>query len=233
MALYDVAGVCDSAEEDEYASDLTDAESDEEYAPGARGVKRTFSDNGVVSERRIRSRIDEQLALLRAVLPNSRSDERASVLTGACEYIKKLQRQVQELHSEVDTGPCSDDDDDDVSSCEDDEVSSPSCSEDERPGDSNSTYEWSSASSRGRSRSRVEVVSTRAGLRIHVECDKRPSLLADIMIVLEARGLNVEGAGVAFEERFVLDCVGSLVDRKRTVECRHLGARLKSLIMDQ
>lgn len=54
-------------------------------------------------------------------------------------------------------------------------------------------------------------MSTRAGLRIHVECDKRPSLLADIMKVLEARGLNVEGAGVAFEERFVLDCAGSLV----------------------
>jgi len=235
MALYDVARVCDSAEEDEYASDLTDAESDEEYAcaPGPRGVKRTFSDNGVVSERRIRSRIDEQLALLRAVIPNSRTDERASVLTGACEYIEKLQRQVQELHSELDTESCSDDDDDDVSSCEDQEASSPSCSGDERPVDSNSTYEWSSASRRGRSCSRVEVVSTRAGLRIHVECDKRPSLLADIMKVLEARGLNVEGAGVAFEERFVLDCVGSLVDGKQTVECRHLGARLKSLIMDQ
>lgn len=74
MAFYDVARVCDSAEEDEYASDLTDAESDEEYAPGPRGVKRTFSDNGVVvSERRKRSRIDEQLALLRAVIPNSRT----------------------------------------------------------------------------------------------------------------------------------------------------------------
>jgi len=57
----------------------------------------------------------------------------------------------------------------------------------------------------------VEVVSTRAGLRIRVECDKRAGLLADIMKVLEARGLNVEEVSVAFEERFVLDCVGSLV----------------------
>lgn len=76
----------------------------------------------------------------------------------------------------------------------------------------------------------MEVVSTRAGLRIHVECDKRPSLLADIMKVLEARGLNVEGAGVAFEERFVLDCVGSLVQTQIHV---HLVAMHSHLIAMQ
>lgn len=75
---------CDYAEVD-YASDLTDAESDEEYGTspprvlservGPRSFKRTygvFVDNGVtVPERRLRSRIDEQLELLRAVVPNS------------------------------------------------------------------------------------------------------------------------------------------------------------------
>jgi transcriptional regulator of aromatic amino acid metabolism len=54
-------------------------------------------------------------------------------------------------------------------------------------------------------------VSTRAGLRIRVECDKRAGLLADIVKVLESRGLNVEEANVGFEDRFVLDCIGSLV----------------------
>lgn len=97
--------------------------------------------------------------------------ERASVLTGACEYIEKLQRQVQELHSELDTESCSDDDDDDGSSCEDDEVSSPSCSEDERPVDSNSTYEWSSASCRGRSRSRVRYLPPLSFHRCPLEWD--------------------------------------------------------------
>lgn len=233
---------CDYAEVD-YASDLTDAESDEEYGTspprvlservGPRSFKRTygvFVDNGVtVPERRLRSRIDEQLELLRAVVPNSNTVEQGAVLTGAYEYIEKLQRQVQQLHSEFDAESCSDDDH--VSSCEGD--SSTSCTEDERPVDSNSAFEWSCASRRGRSRARVEVVSTGAGLRIRVDCDKRPSLLADIMKVLESRGLNVEEASVAFEERFVLDCVGSVVDRKRTVECRHVGARLKSLIAAQ
>lgn len=222
-----------------YASDLTDAESDEEcaYVPrvpecGApRSSKRTCgagSENGVVPERRVRSRIDEQLELLRAVIPVSGTDERASVLTDAYEYIAQLQRQVQELHSELDSETCSDDD---ASSCEDD-FDSPSCSDDGRAVDSNSAFEWSCASRRGRSRSRVEVESTRAGLRIRVECDKRAGLLVEVMKVLESSGLNVEGAGVAFEERFVLDCVGSVVDRKRTSECRRVGLRLKSLVAD-
>lgn len=67
----------------EYASDVTDAESDGEYVctpralgarVGPRNSKRTygvFLDNGVVPERRLRSRIDEQLVLLRALIPNS------------------------------------------------------------------------------------------------------------------------------------------------------------------
>jgi len=78
-------------------------------------------------------------------------DERASVLTDAYEYIAQLQRQVQELHSELDTETCSDDD---ASSYEDD-FESPSCSDEERAVDSNSAFEWSCASRRGRSRSRV------------------------------------------------------------------------------
>lgn len=64
-------------------------------------------------------------------------DEKTLILRGAYEYIEKLQRQVQELHSELDSDSCfsddesccsddgsccrdDDDDDDDVSSCEDD-----------------------------------------------------------------------------------------------------------------
>lgn len=74
------------------------------------------------------------------------------MLTGAYKYIENLLRQVQELHYELDTESCSDDDD--VSSCDDYDLS-PSCTEEERPLDSNSAFEWSSASRRGRSRSRV------------------------------------------------------------------------------
>ena len=48
-------------------------------------------------------------------------NEKASILTGAYEYIEKLQRQVLELHDELDSeSVCSDDEEDDVSSCEDD-----------------------------------------------------------------------------------------------------------------
>lgn len=195
------------------------------------------------------------------------------MLTGAYEYIEKLQRQVQQLHSEFDAESCSDDDH--VSSCEGD--SSTSCTEDERPVDSNSAFEWSCASRRGRSRARVgfgdrllfsyffasrhysmrytslhfyitalrfksrltrvprlyeqvEVVSTGAGLRIRVDCDKRPSLLADIMKVLESRGLNVEEASVAFEERFVLDCVGSVVSTDpKSMETAFVGCNVYTL----
>lgn len=224
----------------DYASDLTDAESDEEYGcvPRAlervvsRSSKRTYGaclDHGVVPERRLRCRVDEQLALLRAVIPVSCTDERASVLTGAYEYIESLQRQVQELHSELDTVSWSDDDDDE-SSCEDD-CARPSCSDDDdRAGDSNSAFEWSCAGGRGRSRSRVEVVSNRAGLRVRVECEKSPGLLGEVMAVLEGRGLNVEEASVALEDRFVLDCFGTVGDRKHVVESRHVGSRLKALI---
>ncbi len=64
-------------------------------------------------------------------------------------------------------------------------------------------------------------MSTRAGLRIRVECDKRAGLLADIMKVLESSGLNVEGTRVAFEERFVLDCVDSVVLTQSHQSCLH------------
>lgn len=46
-------------------------------------------------------------------------DEKTSILAGACEYIEKLQRQVQELQYELDTDSACSDEDDSVSSCED------------------------------------------------------------------------------------------------------------------
>lgn len=82
MEWSDVVGYCDYADV-EYESDLTDTESDEEYAfapmsfertvVARRSTKRTygvFLDSEAVPERRKRSRIDEQLELLRAAIPN-------------------------------------------------------------------------------------------------------------------------------------------------------------------
>jgi hypothetical protein len=81
MEFSHALGYCDYADV-EYASDLTDSESDEEYAYTPRAFERTlprsskrtygvFVDSaGVVPERRKRSRIDEQLELLRAAIPN-------------------------------------------------------------------------------------------------------------------------------------------------------------------
>ncbi len=71
-------------------------------------------------------------------------NERASILVGAYEYIEKLQRQVQELYSELDTEfACSDDE---VSSCEDEYFSD---DEEERPVSSNPALEASRAECRG------------------------------------------------------------------------------------
>jgi len=75
-------------------------------------------------------------------------DEKASILTGAYEYIEKLQRQVQELLYELESESCGDDDlndcEDDLSRWEDD--LSPSCTEEERPVDSNAAVESSCTS---------------------------------------------------------------------------------------
>ena len=70
-------------------------------------------------------------------------DEKASILAGAYEYIEKLQRQVLELYTELDTEfACSDEE---VSSCEGDYFSD----EDERPVDSNAALEATYLECRG------------------------------------------------------------------------------------
>lgn len=88
-------------------------------------------------------------------------DEKASILTGAYEYIEKLQRQVQELHYELESESCCDDD---LSACEDDfslweDDFSPSCTEEERPADSNAAVESSCTSCCGCSQPTVGLHS--------------------------------------------------------------------------
>lgn len=108
---------------------------------------------------------------------------------------------------------------------------SPSYKEEQRPVDLNAPLETGF----------VEVMSTKEGLKIHIECEKRPGLLRDIMELLESRGLNVEKASVAFDEHFVLDCVGSEIDGrdntknspKSCLSAVAVGASLVSLIAKQ
>ncbi|KAG0556692.1 hypothetical protein KC19_11G072200 [Ceratodon purpureus] len=139
MEVYE--GIEYSKGEDCSTSDLTDIENDgEEVECGGtessstasvgdgerRGVKRGYCmrvDSGAVDaavvqpERRLRSRLHEQFALLRAAVPNLRTDERASILTGAYEYIERLKRQEEELLCEL--GVESSCDEEDLSCCED------------------------------------------------------------------------------------------------------------------
>lgn len=86
---------CDYVDSLGYASDLTDAESDEECAVTPRGVERVgprcskrtygvFVADDVVPERRVRSRLDEQIELLRAIIPNSRSVSTLDSLISVC-----------------------------------------------------------------------------------------------------------------------------------------------------
>jgi hypothetical protein len=68
-------------------------------------------------------------------------------------------------------------------------------------------------------------------LKIHMECVKRPHVLADIMEMLESSGMNVEEVSIAYDEdsQFVFDCVGSEVEpelfrkpRSSMSHCEHL-----------
>ena len=79
MELSEVVGGCDDYADVEYASDLTDTE---EFACTPRALERVvpwsskrtydkFLESEAVSERRKRCRIDEQIELLRAAIPNS------------------------------------------------------------------------------------------------------------------------------------------------------------------
>jgi (p)ppGpp synthase/HD superfamily hydrolase len=72
----------------------------------------------------------------------------------------------------------------------------------------------------------VEVVRTEEGsLKIHMECVKRPHVLADIMEMLESSGMNVEEVSIAYDEdsQFVFDCVGSeVLARSSMSHCEHL-----------
>lgn len=84
----------------------------------------------------------------------------------------------------------------------------------------------------------VKVRRTKEGLNIHIECDKRPGLLVDIMELLESRGLNMEQASIVCVEQLVFDGIGSEdegsdagVNRQAMhVSAEELGASLRSLI---
>ncbi|KAG0600911.1 hypothetical protein M758_11G070300 [Ceratodon purpureus] len=270
MEVY--AGIEYSKGEDCSTSDLTDIENDgEEVECGGtessstasvgdgerRGVKRGYcmrvdsgaADAAVVQpERRLRSRLHEQFALLRAAVPNLRTDERASILTGAYEYIERLQRQEEELLCEL--GVESSCDEEDLSCCED-EVSCSSCrgaeerAVESRPGDCSKFNSLSCGSDCGCSSqpTSVEVVRTEAGFRIHIECGMRPGLLLAIMELLESSGLSVEEATVECEERLVFNGIGLEDDEGISeageasnltrVSSEFLGASLRSLVSDQ
>ncbi|XP_024356358.1 transcription factor SCREAM2 [Physcomitrium patens] len=236
----------------DYSSDLTDTENDEEYACTPRGFqpilprscKRTygvFLESEVVPERRLRGRIHEQLELLGAVIPSSCSGEKSSILADAYEYIEKLQRQVEELNYELDMESYLGDDlchcEDDCSCCE--HNLSPSSTE--RTAESNAGLESSSGSDCGCSQPTVEIVRTEEGLKIHIECDKRPGLLVEIMELLESRGLNVEQASIACVDQLVFDGISSEIEGNDAEDSRHMThvnaedveASLRSLIADQ
>lgn len=243
--------------EDFSTSDLTNVENDGEECGAEststpsverRGLKRDHGmcgDSGaaVQPERRLRSRIQEQFALLRAVVPNLRTDERASILTGAYEYIESLQRQEVELRCElgVESSSC----DEELSCCED-EVSCSSCREadETRAVDAgcpklNSLSYGSDSCGCSLQPTSVEVVRTEAGLRIHIECGMRPGLLLAIMELLESSGLTVEEAIVECVERLVFDGIGLEDDEgiseggETRVSAEFVGASLRSLIGDQ
>ncbi|XP_024360345.1 transcription factor SCREAM2 [Physcomitrium patens] len=222
--------------------DLTDIENDEDYAytPTAfqpvlpRSCKRTygvFLGSEVVLERKLRSRMHGQLEQLRAVIPNSFTEEKASILADAYKYIEKLQRQVEELYYELGTESCFEEG---SSCCEDDF----SLSHRERTLETNADSESSSGSEFGYSQPTVKVRRTKEGLNIHIECDKRPGLLVDIMELLESRGLNMEQASIVCVEQLVFDGIGSEdegsdagVNRQAMhVSAEELGASLRSLI---
>ncbi|KAG0609093.1 hypothetical protein M758_8G156800 [Ceratodon purpureus] len=246
----DVVGYCEN--EVDYESGLTDTESGGEeeeeeeyafaYAPVAyertvvarRSTKRTygvFLEREVEPVRRKRSRVDEQLELLRDAIPNLCTNEKSEILVGAYEYIERLQRQVQELQSELDAEGGDSDDDDDVSSCEDS-----LSGEEERSVDSNAGLEVSCSECCGDSLPTVEVVRTEEGLKIHIQCEKRPRVLADIMELLESSGMNVEQISIVYQDdsQFVFDCVGSELDGKGiAADSRHVEACLRSLIADE
>ena len=59
----------------------------------------------------------------------------------------------------------------------------------------------------------IEVVGSEGVLRIHVECERRPHVLANIMEFLESTGMNADQVSIAYhgESQFVFDCVGSEV----------------------
>lgn len=195
---------------EDYGSDL-----DDEYAFTPRAFERTtaprsskrtyglFLESDPDPERKLRPKIDEQLELLRAVLPNSCTEEKASILTGAYEYIEKLQRQVQELQYELD----SEHDSSVVDFWEDEEF----C-EQSRHVDYSNAAESSCSSCGVCSQPTVEVVRIEEGLKIHIECCKVPGLLVEIMELLESCGLNVEQASIACQDHLVFDGIGCEVE---------------------
>lgn len=70
------------------------------------------------------------------------------------------------------------------------------------------------------------------GLKIHIECDKRPGLLVDIMELLELNGLNLEQANIACLEHLSLEALSLEVCLELLTYFRHTYQFWTTFVLD-
>lgn len=165
------------------------------------------------SDRCLSDRLRRELQLLRSIIPaRPQSKGRpSSIVKDALEYIEEMQQQIQELDSFV-------------------QATSVECTVETngfpqrrlvhdhrqmRPGESH-----------------VEVLSTEAGLEIHLTCDKSPGLLVAITEALEELGLAFEKVDIQCEDRLQFDAFRAKNTEGALVEAESVR-RLMHLILEQ
>ncbi|XP_024375463.1 transcription factor SCREAM2 [Physcomitrium patens] len=176
---------------DEYASDVSSDSEDEEVfktleSNVPRSGKRTY---GVPAEkifpehRRKNAKLDQQLAILRSMLPSGREvktfeDERVSIVMNAYKHVLKLQKCVGDLNA-------------DLASLQNASASPVDGGLHPKDPAGTQTINMSSMNDVSYEHPEVEVKRVDGKMELHITCLNRAGLLLDILTTLDSKSISV------------------------------------------